>query len=633
MTSTVSSSRGVLPRSLTPLPQEHLPGFLLRLAHRLDLSPSRVAVLTGLKPGNKPVPFEYLLGLPPSAAAEFAHRTRVSASETAELCLGSLGPRYPALDLTEERLLRRQAHGVRGMTRWVLTQSTRYCPRCLAGDGSAIQQAHGGAWQRLWRLAPVFACTTHRCLLEHECPRCHRPAQSSARPSTLFLAYDQRVGLHPAQCRAPLSARGRSSRRDRARPCGARLDRVNPTNGPTGTIAANELKHLLAIQHRMTCLLLGPQQARCLGQLVEAGQYFLDLRLAIGLIRASWPAAGQSAPAWLTTEVIDDHVRQQHDLARTTSNGRHTKDMTLHGGPPVDTGACARLVGLADHILAQDPTTASDWLQGMLDQARTRPGWHAFFRACLPHTSTAVRAAITPARPRASRAPSPLTRLPRKVHRFTSRHIPQQPTAWVERHFPAPLGMAPEVLGRIVAVSLAVQAEHCGRQAAAGMLGLTAVWQRSDRHDLRVLRSRPADLEVLMAGIDAIADDLDACQRLIDYQRRREVLSTWFMPEMDLRRLALVLQSQHDDVPITVGWEFDLQRAASVLIWREVTCGDLTAPPHIRDDQQTRLQREQHARDLLRKAQADGEIGALYRDLIGYLHLYATFLATAIDRG
>jgi len=37
-----------LPRSLDPLPGESLAGFLLRLAHRLDLAPGRVAVLTGL---------------------------------------------------------------------------------------------------------------------------------------------------------------------------------------------------------------------------------------------------------------------------------------------------------------------------------------------------------------------------------------------------------------------------------------------------------------------------------------------------------------------------------------------------------------------------------------------------------
>jgi hypothetical protein len=39
---------GVQPRSLDPLPDESITGFLLRLAHRLDLFPTRLMVITGL---------------------------------------------------------------------------------------------------------------------------------------------------------------------------------------------------------------------------------------------------------------------------------------------------------------------------------------------------------------------------------------------------------------------------------------------------------------------------------------------------------------------------------------------------------------------------------------------------------
>ncbi len=38
------TSVGVLPRSLAPLPDESLLGFLLRMAHRLDTSPLRLAL-------------------------------------------------------------------------------------------------------------------------------------------------------------------------------------------------------------------------------------------------------------------------------------------------------------------------------------------------------------------------------------------------------------------------------------------------------------------------------------------------------------------------------------------------------------------------------------------------------------
>jgi hypothetical protein len=42
-----------LPRSLDPLPAESLPGYVLRLAHRLDMSPGRLAALTGLGNGRR----------------------------------------------------------------------------------------------------------------------------------------------------------------------------------------------------------------------------------------------------------------------------------------------------------------------------------------------------------------------------------------------------------------------------------------------------------------------------------------------------------------------------------------------------------------------------------------------------
>ena len=88
---------------------------------------------------------------------------------------------------------------------WVFTSATRYCPQCLAGDGSPIQLQHGGAWQKAWRLPVVFACPAHRRLLEYLCPSCRQPPMSAAPGSPAWLiprAFDG--GLHPAQCRAAL---------------------------------------------------------------------------------------------------------------------------------------------------------------------------------------------------------------------------------------------------------------------------------------------------------------------------------------------------------------------------------------------------------------------------------------------
>jgi hypothetical protein len=67
-----------LPRSLDPLAGESLPGYVLRLAHRLERAPGRIAVLTGLgrqlpRRSTLVVPASQLLHLPPAPAATFAH--------------------------------------------------------------------------------------------------------------------------------------------------------------------------------------------------------------------------------------------------------------------------------------------------------------------------------------------------------------------------------------------------------------------------------------------------------------------------------------------------------------------------------------------------------------------------------
>ena len=215
-----------LPRSLDPLPDESLPGYLLRLAHRLGLAPARVMQLTGLTAGRdsrQPARRSLMLHLDEAPAGAFARVTRLTAAETAELCMSSMSGRYP---WTAPRATADQ-WGPRSLASpWVFTSATRYCPQCLAGDGSRIQQQHGGAWQKAWRLPVVFACPAHRRLLEHLCPSCRQPAMSAAPGAPAWLIPRARDrGLHPAQCRAALQpqAAGRH-----ARPCAGQARRSRP---------------------------------------------------------------------------------------------------------------------------------------------------------------------------------------------------------------------------------------------------------------------------------------------------------------------------------------------------------------------------------------------------------------------
>ncbi|MFF7793472.1 TniQ family protein [Streptomyces sp. NPDC007991] len=80
---------------------------------------------------------------------------------------------------------------------WLYVGSPRFCPSCLAGDGTRAQQLHGGPWLKLWHLPIVFACTKHRIYLEADCPHCGQPHDTLG--PLVQRANDHT--LHPAQCR------------------------------------------------------------------------------------------------------------------------------------------------------------------------------------------------------------------------------------------------------------------------------------------------------------------------------------------------------------------------------------------------------------------------------------------------
>jgi hypothetical protein len=211
-----------LGRSLVPIPGESLPGFLLRLSCRLQLAPAWLAELTGLKPdghrGSR-LPAILVAGIPAPAIHTFARMTRLTDTQAAQLGLSTWQGRYPVPAAEAAAGLRRLN------SRWGFAPGTRYCPECLVGDGSAIQESFGGPWLKAWYLPVVFACPAHQRLLEHCCPDCGqvvRGRRAGTQPA--LLPAMRAAGLHPAQCRAELTP----SNGGRSLPacCGARLDQA-----------------------------------------------------------------------------------------------------------------------------------------------------------------------------------------------------------------------------------------------------------------------------------------------------------------------------------------------------------------------------------------------------------------------
>src|ERR1039457_5862221 len=156
MTGEPAATLSPLPRSLDPLPDESLPGYRLRLAHRLGLAPARVMQVTGLADSREPARRSLMMRLDEARADAFCRITRLTAAEASQLSMSSMSGRYPwaAPQATADQW------GPRALASpWVFTSATRYCPQCLAGDGSPIQLQHR--------------------LLEHVCPSCRQPALSA----------------------------------------------------------------------------------------------------------------------------------------------------------------------------------------------------------------------------------------------------------------------------------------------------------------------------------------------------------------------------------------------------------------------------------------------------------------------
>src|SRR5260370_20745560 len=132
-----------LARSLIPLPGESLPGWTLRLPCRLELPPARLAALTGLVPAGHSgarVPASLLTEIPATARQTFARMTRLTADNVAQLGLASPHERYP---LPAEATKNAATPPFPLNDPSIFLPETRYCPDCLTGDRSPVQESFG----------------------------------------------------------------------------------------------------------------------------------------------------------------------------------------------------------------------------------------------------------------------------------------------------------------------------------------------------------------------------------------------------------------------------------------------------------------------------------------------------------
>ena len=307
--------------------------------------------------------------------------TRLTDGQVAELGLAAWRERYPPARLGA-RARRRLPAGQRGS---LFAPATRYCPECLAGDGSAIQESFGGPWLKAWHLPVVFACPAHQRLLEHRCPDAARPSSGSGAGLSCTPARD--AGW--PGCTPPSAGRYSSRARRQAHPSPllrARLDQTEPRRQAS--------PGLLALQDKILGLLDpdGPASTVSAGMPASPASYFADLR-ALGLLACStWPAARHLSPSEDTAAPSTSTSPRSGSRSRTA--GELPPSWPAHP-PPLDAAASAGLAYIADRILGGSPDDVREQLRQLLPSSTRKASRTYWARWVTRRQSRAPRACKT----------------------------------------------------------------------------------------------------------------------------------------------------------------------------------------------------------------------------------------------
>ncbi|MFG2719847.1 TniQ family protein [Streptomyces sp. NPDC048416] len=598
-----------LPRSLEPLEGESLVSYLLRLGHRLGLSPLHLIRAAGWTEHAHHVPGSLLLHLPKSQAEAFARLTGQTARDVSALTLMQWRDRYPpiARSLPGPGRMRPDA--------WLYTGWPRFCPSCLAGDGTPAQQLHGGPWLKLWHLPIVFACTKHRIYLEANCPHCGQP--HDAQGPLIQRANDHT--LHPAQCRWTVDAQ---MQKRKSRACGGRLDHhIAPSRDDRPQPTPDILRFQLSLRGHLQ----SPTR------ITDASEYFSDLRLTTALISTTWPHARHLLDAD-AAERIDPYLQELHGDPGGRSNPQ------ARDAPPRDPVACGALLMAADHLLGRDDLAdlLSEFTRATFGNPSSRTPWAVLYDKHKNDCSERLRRVAEPATrafPRIDGRGG--TRAP-LLSGYQAEHIPAflEPV-WYQRYLASCAGSESKTVRRAAAVRLVQWAMGGAYDDAAKFLGIAPVQTRllTGRETRRSTRTSCNPLE-LDRALRALASELQSPrQPPVDYWRRRQALHEWALSIDVWNALGSELLPTLYRFPTLTD---DRKRQdASVFIWTLVTRGEhLFAPRPLEAAQPTEIQRRWAGRRNTTWFQfSRPDPLPHYADLRRVLTKYAQRLAWDIDSG
>lgn len=570
---TNTAAQRPLPRSLDPLPGESLSGFLLRLAYRLGCSPLHAARLCGLTEKHQKISTGHLIALTDERAQKFSYRSRLTIPETRALTLRPFAGSYPALAKIDPASPQSTTAAIHN---WAINLRRRFCPQCLEGDGSRIEEALGGTWHLLWHLPVVFACLKHHRLLESSCPKCEKPLKGSGAFGSGLLENTLVAGLHPSQCRNKNSS---SDKREKPHVCAARLNEAPPTSG--GSLTAEDLDELLSLQERLTQLIMEDGHSLTRPHSFRAF-HFPDLVAVAQLINLSWPVGESLLPSNSLTAEVDAYAAPiaRRAIAKRANLG----NVDLFGvrRAPDDAAQCGGLILAAENLLGDMK------LQPL--RSRLQPFVREAYSRCRPLAAAILRDGdVSTTLSLAATRRMNTTRIRAKLHGssldfgFVADEVPPYlPIAWFQKHFVPFVDQIPhhesdvdQLLRRGASLQLAELATGTAWSTSATRIGLSEYIGRRTRQTLRSMLNQDELWAAFEGVVHEIARELADTEVRVNYANRRRLLGNWELPEADWHAL-------QEGIPGLSVSESITQDVGTVLIWSKVAQAEASRHPFAR---------------------------------------------------
>lgn len=523
--------------------------------------------------------------------------TGLSVPEVQALGLRRYTELFPTLRTTRANTTHQSSRqGTRGSvsqfyeSNWAVSLSTRFCPECLSGDGSPIQEAYGGPWALRWHLPFVFACTIHRRLLHSQCPACRSGlARSYKGRATLITQPGTTQVLHPLQCRNLVTRQ--EDEGAQPHPCGTRLDISE--GHLLAAMPEEDHQRLLGLQHRLNAR-LSPRRIDTERLQPPAAPTFQDLVHVAQLIKLSWPAGKSLVPSDALASVIDSHASHLHAALRTP-RPRSSSRFSMLWAAPDNSAQCGALLVTAEEVLhsANDPAQLRAAIRPLARFAvEHAPGGacRSFFNR--PGFSpTLARAMVRRAHGFHTAGPREYAnlRVASRDCRFTAEEVPSHlPQSWYDQYFADFADGVPHCnlytvrhLRRAASLKLVEMAQGGSWVQCAQALDIPESRARSALTKLRG-QFGESDLWKRFEDItEQLARHLDGLPQRVNYANRRRALASWQLPRADWSAL---IEGLPQGRRLTARYGTAL---GTVLIWTEATQSDYLLCPllqHLRRD-------------------------------------------------